>query len=629
MKSLSFGQKLLVAFGALLVLIIAVYAVMADRRLVNTTDTYVDAMMADAVTQSTAAIADWLNTRLSLTEAAARTLQTAVNDQDARRILVTATVGGGFDDVYVGRDDGYMLMPNDQSQQALPAGYDPRTRPWFQLAKQLGRASFTEPYRDASSGNTIISTLAPVTRGAYAGVVGGDITLGAIERLLANVNLAETGYAILISSEGTVLFHPEQERVGEHVRRLIGGDPRLDGQNRLININGTDWRVGFHRIGDARGVNWYLGLFANDDLIMGPVVSARTTGTLVAVIALAIALVVLNIGVKVLLAPVRSLNSALADIASGDADLTRRLRVDSNDELGQLAGSFNQFVENLQNVVGDVKEGAGELTGYVSSLKQTSSVSRTSVEKQQSEIDMIATAINEMSAAANEIAGNAQQTADAATAADESARESLQTVEASSNAVERLSTEVSAAAEVIDKLGKDVTDISSVLEVIQSIAEQTNLLALNAAIEAARAGDAGRGFAVVADEVRNLAKRTHDSTEEINEMINRLQKGAHDAVQVMQESRAVSNVSLEKAHDAMDALNRVAKAIGAISDMTSQIATASEEQTSVTEELNASITRIAEQGQEAASAASENDVYSEKVDQVGQQLNEKVGRFKV
>lgn len=629
MKNFSFGQKLLFAMGALLILVMGTYAIIGDYRLTGTTETYVDALIDDTVAQSTSSIADWLNTRLSMTEGVAKALEVAEDDEDARAILQSATQGGGFKDVYVGRDDGYMLMPTDASAATLPDDFDPRTRPWFKLAKNLNRASFTEPYLDAGSNETIISTLAPVQRGVYQGVVGGDISLSSIDRILATVTLAGTGYAALIGQEGKVLYHPNRELVGKPIDTLIGQRPDLTGADNRLNIEGDVWRVSFHAIENARGVDWYLATFANEGLINGPVVEARTTGAIVALIALIITLLALHFMIRVLMTPVRGLKDAMADIASGDADLTQRLDDQSNDEFGELASSFNSFVENIQRVVRDVQRGASELGDNVVSLRKTASASRSSVESQQSEIDMIATAINEMSAAASEIAQSAQRTADAANTVDEESRQSLDTVKDSRDAVKRLSGEITAATTVIDKLGRDVTSITSVLEVIKGIADQTNLLALNAAIEAARAGDAGRGFAVVADEVRNLARRTQDSTEEINTMIALLQKGAGDAVQVMQASTAVSNVSMEKAQDAMDALERIATAITSISEMTTQIATASEEQTSVSEELDSSITRIADQGQEAATAATENDVYSGQIESVGKALTQNVERFKV
>ena len=629
MNRLSFGQKLLTSFGVLLVLVIGAYALISDSRLEDTTDTYVNALIEDTVAQSTASIADWLNTRLSTTEAVADALATARNQQQVRAILQSATAGVGFKDVYIGQDNGVMLMRNDEVSADLPDDYDPRQRPWFKLAKSLGRASFTAPYIDAGTSQVIISSLAPAPRGDFAGVVGGDVTLESIDNMLSTVTLADTGYATLIAKDGTVLYHPQRELVGKHIRELLGEGPDLSGDQVAYDIDGTHWLASFHRIKDARAVEWYLGTFANEDLINGPLYDARVTGIIVAIVSLVVTLILLNIGIRVLMKPVRNLGDAMADIASGDADLTKRLEVSSNDEIGKLADNFNSFVSNIQEVVRDVQKGTQELGGSVGSLRQTASASRHSVESQQAEIDMIATAINEMSAAAGEIAQNAQQTADAANNADADSRASLETVAASRDAVQRLSEEISSAANVIDTLGKDVSEITTVLEVIQGIAEQTNLLALNAAIEAARAGDAGRGFAVVADEVRNLAKRTQDSTEEINNMIERLQKGANDAVDVMQASTAVSNVSMEKAQDAMETLNRIAEAITSISQMTTQIATASEEQTSVTEELNASITRIADQGQEAAAAASENDVYSGQIETVGQTLHHNVERFKV
>ncbi|MFL1405143.1 methyl-accepting chemotaxis protein [Marinobacter sp. M1N3S26] len=627
--NLSFGQKLLIAFGILLVLVVGSYAVTGDHRLTATTSRYVESMAADTASQATASIAEWLNTRLKMTEGVAGALASAEDDGQARAILQSANVGGGFNNVYVGRTDGKMLMPDREAQQTLPDGYDPRTRPWYKLAQELGRASITKPYKDASSGQMILSTLAPVSSGEYRGVAGADITLDVVDELLGSVNLADTGYVALVGGDGTVLYHPNSDLVGEPISGFLGQEPRFGGEASTVVIEETPWRVSFHEIEQARGVNWRLAMFANEDLVNAPVRKARTTGLLILVVGLVVALILLHLGIRVLMRPVHRLNNAMADIASGDADLTRRLDVETKDEFGRLAGSFNEFVANIQGVVRDAQRGAGELHESVAALRQTASTSRSSVEGQQQEVDMIATAINEMSAAASEIARNAQQTADAAQTADSDARETVGTVSQSRDAVDRLAEEIGSAAQVIERLGRDVNEITTVLEVIQGVAEQTNLLALNAAIEAARAGEAGRGFAVVADEVRNLAQRTQKSTGEVGAVIERLQAGASEAVRVMEASTEVSSESAAKAQHAMDALDRIAAAITSINEMTSQIATASEEQTSVTEELNSSITRIAEKGQDAAEAASENDQYSNRIDSVASDLNDKVRRFRV
>ncbi|WP_323750967.1 methyl-accepting chemotaxis protein [Marinobacter sp.] len=626
---LSFGQKLLIAVGVLIAIIMAAFTFTADRQIQKTTYTYLYAMLDGAINQSTDTIADWLNTRLDMTTAAAKALAKTETDEQARLLLNSMTEGSNAKDVYVGTSEGRMIMRSEASEQGLGDSFDPRDRPWYKQAHAEGTVSFTGTYQDAQSGETLISAVAPVSSGIFEGVAGMDISLNVIQELLATITLGDAGYAMLMDSNGTILFHPDQSLIGKRARDFLGYTPEKDGTPAKFERDGAEWSVALFPIADARGVDWYIGSFVNWDKITQPVVNARIAGLTVAIIGLIVALILLHFGIRALMAPVRRLNDAMSDIASGDADLTQRLDDRASDEFGILANSFNQFVANIQQVVSEVKERSEELSRNVKSLRQTSSNSRDSVEGQQGEINMVATAINEMSAAANEIAQSAQQTAEAAEQADHESLGSRETVAASRDAVQKLSHEITAAAEVIDKLGQDVSSITTVLEVIQGIAEQTNLLALNAAIEAARAGEAGRGFAVVADEVRNLAQRTRASTEEINNMIERLQQGANDAVDVMKASTAVSNVSMEKAQDAMESLNRIAEAITSISQMTSQIATASEEQTSVTEELNASITRIAEQGQTAAEATSENDVYSSQIETIGHTLNDKVSRFKV
>lgn len=627
--NLTFGQKLLAAFGILLVLVMSAFTFAGDYRLKKTTGTYIDALIEDAVAQTTPRITDWLNTRLNMTEAVAESLMDIKTDDQARTVFQTIKEGGGFSAVYVGQANGDMMMQSQEADASLPSDFDPRTRPWYQRTNQLDEANFTDPFRDAAGTGMIISASAPVKRGPYKGVVGADIGLRTVQETLKSIHFANAGYAALINGQGTVLFHPNDELIGKNIRKMIGTAPVYDGSVQAYESNGSTWNARFHKIDGARSVDWYLGTFIDQDKLNAPIADARSTGLMMAAVGLLLSLAALHLGMKVLMAPLRRINAAMADIGSGDADLSQRLDENSADEFGQLGGSFNRFVESIQTVVRDVQRGSEELTSNVRSLRETASTSRSSVELQQVEIDMVATAINEMSAAAGEIAENAQQTADAANTADRDSRASLETVAASRDAVQKLSKEINSAADVINTLGKDVSAITTVLEVIEGVAEQTNLLALNAAIEAARAGEAGRGFAVVADEVRNLAQRTQSSTEEINDMIERLQNGANNAVTVMNASTAVSNVSMEKAQDAMDSLNRIADAITSINQMTSQIATASEEQTSVTEELNSSITRIADQGQEAASAASENDVYSGQIESIGHTLTQNVARFRV
>ena len=282
------------------------------------------------------------------------------------------------------------------------------------------------------------------------------------------------------------------------------------------------------------------------------------------------------------------------------------------DEFGEIEFAMRMLRSETGAAVGRVSDAASQLADYADAMVDSVRKTRDEILRQQAETDQVATAVNQMTASVQEVARNAQNAAEAATAADVSASQGRQVVSSTEQVIGQLADEVERAARVIHELEESAGSISAVLEVIRGIAEQTNMLALNAAIEAARAGEHGRGFSVVADEVRSLASRTHESTQEIQSTIEKLQRGAHSSVVVMQNSRKQAEKSVQQAGRAAQSLEEIASSVAAITDMSAQIATAVDQQGSVSEEINQSITRIrgyadgnADSGQQIESAASQ------------------------
>ncbi|MCU1717025.1 methyl-accepting chemotaxis protein [Pseudomonas sp. 5P_3.1_Bac2] len=332
---------------------------------------------------------------------------------------------------------------------------------------------------------------------------------------------------------------------------------------------------------------------------------------------------------RAVLRPLQQIKDNLDDIAAGDGDLTRRLPVTGKDELAEVAQSFNRFVEKIHHLVGQVVSMTGQLSTLVAQISAQAQRSEQATERQRHETDLVATAINQMSAAAHEVANSAQGAAQAAQQTNSEGQAAKQVVAGSIARIHTLVQDIRESGVSLDNLRKDVSSIVSVLDVIRSIAEQTNLLALNAAIEAARAGDAGRGFAVVADEVRALASRTQQSTQEIQGMIERLQQGAQNAVGAMQRSSAAGEVTSEQANHAGTSLDSIAELIATISSMSAQIASAAEEQTAVAEEINRSVHQIVLGVDAVATEAQQGSLTVKQLNQVGADLSQLVGKFRI
>ncbi|MDO8907285.1 MAG: methyl-accepting chemotaxis protein [Pseudohongiella sp.] len=458
----------------------------------------------------------------------------------------------------------------------------------------------------------------------------GANTTGALA-FLDSTSATETLGALQLNNSimASVLFDDSGSEFARFTTNNSGGAlPQRPGANQVIHRPQLGYIELFEPVsmdGDVIGTLYLrVSLQERERLVATYITSFILIVLGVTVMALAISLLVQRSIVK----PVVEVVNALRDMAEGDGDLTQRIRVSSKDEVGELAHWFNVFAERIQTVIGRFKDSAQNLTIASSQLSSTITRTAEGAMRQQNEIEHVAKAMSEMAGTVEEVARNVSMSANDAQKADEESAKGANVVTQTMGAINALARDIDQASEVITDLQKETDNIGSVLDVIRGIAEQTNLLALNAAIEAARAGEQGRGFAVVADEVRTLASRTQASTEEIQVMIHKLQSGANQAVQVMVKGRDQAASSVDHASRAGQSLQTITRAVSVIKDMSNQIASASEEQSAVTIEINRNINNISEVANETANGSREISKGATELARLASEMQALVAQFK-
>ncbi|WP_288376632.1 methyl-accepting chemotaxis protein [uncultured Pseudomonas sp.] len=526
------------------------------------------------------------------------------------------------------KDGGYAFWPGDPKM----ASYDPRTRPWFQAAMASpGKTLRTAPYYWAGDDAVLVSTVRTVANqlGSPGGVVNIDVSLKGLTEIVKQIKLGDSGYLILMENNGNVMVDPRDASHNFKQLESFGGgyaelakagkglaEVTLDGERYMANIY-PDERLGWT----------FIGLIRQDEVMQTTTRLTWLIGTLALVLAAVFAVAGAAFA-KLIVRPINSVTSGLEDIAQGEGDLTRNLEVRGSDETAQLANWFNQFLGAIRGLIQHIGGAAGKILSTSASSTRVSGDMAEAAGRQREAVDMVSTAFHEMVATANEVARSCSQAAQSADSGQQQAREGQQQIDAAVQSVDRLSQEIEQSAQSIQQLERDSNAIQSILGTIRSIAEQTNLLALNAAIEAARAGEQGRGFAVVADEVRALAKRTADSTAEIDGLLGNLANRTAEVAEQMHASLEVSQQSVNRIGLARDSFGQIRESVDIIRDMNTQIATAAEEQHQVAEDINRHISQIHGDAQLVAELAQAARQDSQSLEGLSNELDALVRRFR-
>ncbi|MBG4642208.1 methyl-accepting chemotaxis protein [Pseudomonas aeruginosa] len=590
-KSLKFSHKILLAASLVVFAAFALFTLYNDYLQRNAIREDLESYLREMGDVTSSNIQNWLGGRLLLVEQTAQTLARDHSPEAVSALLEQPALTSTFSFTYLGQQDGVFTMRPDSP---MPAGYDPRSRPWYKDAVAAGGLTLTEPYVDAATQELIITAATPVkAAGNTLGVVGGDLSLKTLVQIINSLDFSGMGYAFLVSGDGKILVHPDKEQVMKTLSEVYPQNtPKIATGFSEAELHGHTRILAFTPIKGLPSVTWYLALSIDKDKAYAMLSKFRVSAIAAALISIVAILVLLGLLIRLLMQPLHLMGRAMQDIAQGEGDLTKRLAVTSRDEFGVLGDAFNQFVERIHRSIREVAGTAHKLHDVSQLVVNASNSSMANSDEQSNRTNSVAAAINELGAAAQEIARNAADASHHASDANHQAEDGKQVVEQTIRAMNELSEKISASCANIEALNSRTVNIGQILEVIKGISEQTNLLALNAASDAARAGAAGRGFAVVADEVRNLAHRAQESALQIQKMIEELQVGAREAVATMTESQRYSLESVESANRAGESLGSVTRRIGEIDGMNQSVATATEEQTAVVDSLNMDITEI-------------------------------------
>ncbi|MGR5146498.1 methyl-accepting chemotaxis protein [Photobacterium alginatilyticum] len=561
---------------------------------------------------------------------------------------------------YVGANDKGRFAPYwskagaDEAEQYIIAEQeivDSGSNQWFNCSLDTKQTCVLDPQiAKRGIGGQLVSTITiPLSvDGEAVGVMGIDIRLDALQAVISEVdtNLYRgAGKVSLLSKNGTIVaWDQANNRPGSQFTNSDGLPAELSswlstGNDYVGWSQDQQWLQAYTPV-ELGQVSWGVVIQLPSEQVLAEAIALDKTIAIqrdessriqiIASVVIAFAgLLVVLLAASRLVAPIKKVAERLKDIASGEGDLTQRLDVAQQDEVGELALWFNRFLDKLQNTISQVVVAVDEVSKTATEAADVASQTRDGSQSQFKEVDMVATAAEEMAQTAEQVVHHTETAVVAASQADISAQDGQTVIQTSAQSMGTLVSQMEAAVPVAKDLENNSEDINQILQVIEGISEQTNLLALNAAIEAARAGDQGRGFAVVADEVRQLASRTQDSVGQIRTVIEVLQQGTRDVVGAIEQGNQLAGDTAQQVGQAVDSLKQITDAVKAIQSMNEQIMHAAQEQQAVSGEVNSNVANIRHLSESILNQAENSAGIGERLTSLAKHQQELAGQFKV
>ncbi|ENT6806204.1 TPA: methyl-accepting chemotaxis protein [Vibrio vulnificus] len=573
--------------------------------------------------------------QLKAVEVGSKHFNASLSDEQNVNLVRLLAESAGISNIIMAYEDGRSYMSLHASGITTEE-QNFSQRDWYRMAKGSQGVKLTDIYIDKITGEKVVSAIMPVYNGSeFQGVLLGDIPLAAIIKMVSNMRFA--GGAATLTDKNAVFFASDDPndigKTPSQVSPVFSDMERAFFNQQQGHLQfpylGIEFDGYFQRVTLTSDQYWTLMVFVDQDTALAGVREAQNEAIVTGVILLLVSAVVMVLTLEHAYRPLLKLKKAVLGLSKGSGDLTARLTVEGSDDLAQISEGFNRFVQSLQGMMLQVSEASQNISSNIVQLNQTAVENEKVLITHSAETDQVVTAITEMSESARSVAENVTQSNRITEGASKEAKQSLEIVNNAVSTVSALVNDVEEMSDRIVSMNQDANKISEVLNVIGEISEQTNLLALNAAIEAARAGEQGRGFAVVADEVRALAARTQNSTTEISEMLSKLLDGTSSVVASMERTKQQCQSTASKTSEVSNSLNLMSGSVRDIDDVSTQIAAATEEQSTVAAELSRNMLAIRDIVTNLVASGRQTVAATESLADSNHELDKLVSNFKL